>query len=821
MLGEAPANGPSLRRRLLVRLFVLLLVVAVVAFVFVRAYAKRAADSAYDQLLSAAALAIADTVRAENGAVTVDLPYSSLSILGMARRDRVFYKVLGPDGELITGYADLAGQPARAVAPVFADAEYRGAAVRVAVLGRFVAQARRTGWSTVVVAQTREERDTLAADIFANAFAPIVLAVLAGAALLWIGVRQALAPLGFLEKLIRARRPNDFSPIQAAAPAEVSQLLGAINHLMARLKGNLDTTRVFLADAAHQIRTPLAALRAQAELAVEETDDATRRRMVERIHRNAVEASQLTSQLLSHAMVVHRGEAMQSQDVDLAALAAQVAHRAEAVAEDTPITIERPTETVQVSGDPVSLREALANLVDNAVKYGGQSPVEVRLHPASSGRGPVLEVADHGPGIADAEKEAVLRRFGRGSTAAGTTGSGLGLAIVAAVADAHGAVFRLLDRPGGGLIARLEFPEPSTPSTEPVAGLAALALVVLLLVPGAGLATEATFYPAPRAEAARLRVHAATDQPAMDALIRDFQDANPDVAIDYLDMNTAELYAGIVSPKGGPLPDLAISSAVDLQTKLVNDGYAQRHRSPATASLPDWANWRDEAFGFTQEPAVIVYNRALVPEAEVPRSRDELIRLLHDRPERYRGRLTTYDVASSGIGYLFATQDSVASSQFWQLTDSLGDLGVKLACCTPDMMDLIERGEALIGYNLLGSYARARQAAGSPLGIVLPSDYTLVMSRVALIPRTAPQPALAGRFIDHLLSERGQSVIAAGPTFYAVSPLAQGPMSTERLTTDLGGPAQRIVVGPALLVFLDDLKRGRFVKQWQMVIERP
>ncbi|WP_448208628.1 sensor histidine kinase [Azospirillum sp. sgz302134] len=811
----------------MLRLLVVLGIVGAVLFLFVRAYAHRAADRAYDQLLSASALAIADAVQVEEGAITVDLPYSSLSILGMARRDRVFYKIVAPGGALLTGYGDLPAKPAHGgeSGPVFSDAVYRGVPVRVAVLGRLIVRPDVTGPVTIVVAQTREARDALAQEIFANAFAPILLAVLAGAALLWFGVRQALEPLGYLERLIRARRPNDFSPIDVPAPAEVSQLLGAINHLMGRLKANLDQTKTFLADAAHQIRTPLAALRAQAEIAAEETETDRLRRIVGRVHRNAVEVSELTTQLLSHAMVLHRGEAVQRETVDLAALIGQVVHRAEAVAEGTPIRIvqEGQATSFLVSGDPVSLREALANLLDNAVKYGGgPAGVEVRLRPGGHGHGPVVEIADHGPGIPDTEKPVVLRRFGRGSAAAGTVGSGLGLAIVEAVAEAHDAAFSLHDRPDGGLLARLAFPPPQEGAKAGAkAALLPLVLAMLLaLWPGVGWADEITLFPALGPEAERLRIHTATDRPQMEVLIHDFQQANPNVAIHYVQMTNTELYDSVVAPTG-EAPDLLISSSADLQAKLVNDGFAKPYVSAYTAALPDWANWRDEAFGFTLEPAVIVYNRTLVPEAEVPHSRDALIRLLRDQEERYRGRVVTYDLAQRGIGYLFAAQDSVLSSQFWQLADTLGDVGVRVACCTADMLDAIERGDALIGYNLLGTYARVRQIAGAPIGIVAPSDYTLVAMRVATIHKDARSPQLAGRFIDYLLSERGQGVIAKGDAFYALSPTAEGPMSAAHLLEGLSGPVQRIALGPALLVFLDDLKHERFLRHWQRVVQRP
>jgi two-component system sensor histidine kinase TctE len=801
-----PVEGYSLRRRLFVRLFGALALLAAGLFAFIWSYAGRAADRAYDQLLLASALSIADTVRVQNGRYSVDLPYSSLSILAMARRDRIFYRITAPDGAAITGYDDLPikAKAGTATTARYENAVYRGVPVRVAVLDRLVTQPQAAGWVTIAVAQTREERNALARDILTNAFLPIALAILVGAMLIWFGVRQSLQPLQTLEQIIRERQPHNFSPVAKPPPAEVSQLVGAINQLMARLKANLETMQTFLADAAHQIRTPLASLRSQAELAAEEEDPEELRSIVHRIHRNAVDASQLTSQLLNHAMVIHRSEALEPEDVDLAALLTQVTQRAAAIADDTPIRLEIEGPAI-VAGDPISLREALTNLVDNAVKYGDHA-VDVRLS------GLRVEIADRGPGIPDTEKETVLQRFGRGRSAAGVVGSGLGLAIVKAVAEAHGGTLTLHDRPGGGLIARFDLPTGNKGRRRfPI--LPALGLLLLFFGAPDAAAEPMTHYAAPTAETERLRLHGATDLQTMDPLIRDFQQIHPTVAIDYVEMSTAELYQDMINANDGAKPDLLISSAVDLQVKLVNDGHAQPYVSEATLALPEWANWRNEAFGLTFEPAVIAYNRKLVPPADVPQSRDDLIRLLRGQIEQYRRHVATYDIGQSGIGYLFATQDSVLFSHFWPLVAALGHAQARLACCTGDILDMIEQGEVLIAYNVLGSYAQARASGGAPIGIVQPRDYTLIMSRVAVIPRLASNPQLAGRFIDYLLSDRGRKVMETRSSLESVS-AAHSP-------DDAAGPLIPITLNPALLVFLDGLKRDQFLQQWQLAFQAP
>lgn len=815
-------DGYSLRLRLSVGLFAALAVLTGILFAFVSAYARRAADSAYDQLLLASALSIADGVRVQDGAPWVDLPSSAFDILAMARRDRIFYRVSGPTGELVTGYGDLPAPRTASTTAAggarFETVSYRGMEVRVAMLERLIAMPGLTGPVAIVVAQTREERTALADDILVNTFLPITLATLAGAGLIWFGVRRALAPLQTLERVISDRQANDFSAIAVPPPAEVSQLVLAINRLMERLKVNLDTMQLFLADAAHQIRTPLASLRAQAELAAEEEDPEALRRIARRIHRNAVHAGQLTNQLLNHAMVQHRGQTRERDDVDLGALLLQVVQRAQAVAADTAIRLEvdEAVGSPTLRGDAITLREALTNLVDNAIKYGGDA-VELRLT-VGPGGGLAIEVGDRGPGIPEAEKEKVLQRFSRGSAAEGVTGSGLGLAIVRSVADEHGATLALLDRPGGGLQVRLEFPAAQAGRLRQAAALAVLLCLLsgIAGVPGSALAQEPaavqpTIYPALAGERARLSIAGATDRHAMEPLLADFQHSRPDIAIEYRDLGTAELYASVVEGHDAARADLVISSAIDLQVKLVNDGHTRPYRSALTDALPKWANWRNEAFGFTFEPAAIVYNRKLVPASDVPQTHEALIGLLREKEPAYRRRVGTYDIRNSGIGYLFATQDSVLFSQFWQLVSVSGNAGVRLFCCTRDILDLVESGELLIAYNVLGSYAQALAGETSSLGVVLPSDYTLAISRVAVIPREAPHPDLAGAFVDYLLSPRGQEVVA-GRAGLSVPAQQRIPVQSALRPIDLG---------PALLVFLDRLKRDWFLQRWTSTINLP
>lgn len=450
----------SLRRRLMTIIVAVFLIATVVLFLAARQYGLRAADEAYDRILTASALAIADQVYATDGVLMVDLPYSSLEILSLARRDRAFYRVIAPNGETLTGYEDLplVGGPVTSTEPRFFDATYRGETMRFVVLGRFLAEPRIKGWATVQVGQSRIERGDLAREITLGALTPILLFMILALLFSWFGINLALAPLASIEQDLAKRAPTDIKPLQTQVPREVRPFVVAINHFLERLAVNVDQMQTFIADAAHQIRTPLASLRAQIELAADERDPAAAHELVVKAHHNATLASRLTNQLLSHAMVVHRSDIVPFQTVNLRDVLGRVLADAEYAAEKKGMEFEVDDsgEDVEVQGDRVALREALKNLMENAVKYSPDgSTVDIAIRRDNESNTVIIDIADRGPGIPEDQKVnafARVRRAGRGDQ--GGEGTGLGLAIVQTVAKTHGSI-ELLDRRGGGLLARL------------------------------------------------------------------------------------------------------------------------------------------------------------------------------------------------------------------------------------------------------------------------------------------------------------------------------------------------------------------------------
>lgn len=332
-------------------------------------------------------------------------------------------------------------------------------------------------------------------------------------------------------------------------------------------------------------------------------------------------------------------------------------------------------------------------------------------------------------------------------------------------------------------------------------------LSFVCLVPANAFEIESeTLFPAEvvsSGDTVQIDIVSTADTDQFEPIIRDFQQKNPSVAVRYVAASSTDVMAAIGTE--GAIFDVAISSAMDLQTKLANDGFALSYESAQTNAAPDFARWRNEIFTFTEEPAAIVISDAAFSGLDIPRTRQELITLLRNHPDRFRGKIGTYDVRKSGLGYLFASQDSRNSETYWRLTELMGSLDVKTYCCSSNMIADVASGDIAIAYNVLGSYASSRAAQGASVKVILPDDYTLLMQRTVLIPKTSQRPALAGTFIDHLLKMAWHS------NDTRVYPFPRMSLQSAALQQSL----LRIRLGPGLLVFLDKLKRRRFIDEWE------
>ena len=321
-------------------------------------------------------------------------------------------------------------------------------------------------------------------------------------------------------------------------------------------------------------------------------------------------------------------------------------------------------------------------------------------------------------------------------------------------------------------------------------------------------------------EEGKILVYSTTDSAAAAPLLKDFADYRPKISVDYNDMNSTEVYNRFVSEAaaGSGTADLIWSSAMDLQIKLANDGYALSYQSPEASSLPSWAVWKNEAFGTTFEPIGFVYNKRLLKPEEVPQSHAELVKLLNEHTDRFQGKVTAYDPERSGLGFLLITQDARIDPNFSETAKAYGKAAAKLYTSTGLMLERIQSGEHLIGFNMISSYALAKQKSDPSLGTVYPKDYTLVMSRIAFIPKLAKHPNAAKVFLDYLLSGRGQEVIGNKAFLFSIRPDVQGETTAAALEKAMGSSLKPIPVSPSLLVYLDQSKRLEFLKRWQQAI---
>lgn len=314
-----------------------------------------------------------------------------------------------------------------------------------------------------------------------------------------------------------------------------------------------------------------------------------------------------------------------------------------------------------------------------------------------------------------------------------------------------------------------------------------------------------------------LDVWSATDTAAMSPIVKGFETSHPGIGIRYTEFNTSELHAAILAAKD--MPDLVISSSMDLQVELVNRGFA----SPVSdiAETPEWSRWRGELYGFTQEPVALIYNRDAFSARKLPATRSELAGMIRDDPAFFDGRVGTYDIALSGVGYMFATQDAQRGFQASRLVESLGRAKAKVYCCTGDMVSEVAEGKLVLAYNVIGSYALDQVQKDPRLGILLLSDYALVFTRSVFVTKDSDAKVAAGQFVQFLLSDAGQSLIEMRSSLFSlVKSFREGQSFFE--TRFVGSTSLLpIRLRPSLLTWLDDKKKEKFLREWQASIHGP
>jgi len=480
----------SLRRRLVVQLLGLAAVLAVLLFAAVRISTERASEATLDAILGAATIAMAEEIRSAEGGAVIDLSPATFSMLAAMGDERIFYRVdLG--AATLTGYDDLPLPEAvpATLAPGFYTTPYRDAELRIAAVSRSLRIDNRPATLLVLVGQTRAGQSAIAQGLANRAAAVGLVVFLLAVPLSLLAADNLLRPIARLAAAVGRRGPHDLRPVRAATPAELVPLVVALNSFIARLRGTLAQTETFIAEAAHHIRTPLAVMRTEAEMALHHSgDEATRarlRRLIRAVDDSARSAGQLlhhsgdeatrarlrrliravddsarsAGQLLDHATVLYRADQQTLAEVELGALALALIGRFRPTAEmkDMRLTLVPAAVALWVHGDAVLIEAALRNLIDNAIKYS-PAETEVTLTLAAQAGQAVIRCRDHGRGVAGARLEALTSRFQRGPNVGDVAGSGLGLTIVSEAMAAMGGHFALDAAEGEGTCATLSLP---------------------------------------------------------------------------------------------------------------------------------------------------------------------------------------------------------------------------------------------------------------------------------------------------------------------------------------------------------------------------
>lgn len=342
----------------------------------------------------------------------------------------------------------------------------------------------------------------------------------------------------------------------------------------------------------------------------------------------------------------------------------------------------------------------------------------------------------------------------------------------------------------------------------------------LLLALLAGAATaETTTYPAPVGGGQEMVIYSTLDSRLAQPLIAAFQATSPDVAIRYEDMLAHEIAARVIAETdaGQASADFLFSSAMDLQLKLANDGYGQIVAAKEARDWPAWAKWQDTAFALTFEPAVLVYHIPSFPGGP-PQSRLELLQWLDEAPASLTGRIGTYDIEKSAVGYLFLARDAEHFPDIWSVLRAMGRAGLQTYPTSQDIIDRVADGRLVLGYNILGSYAADQARAAPDLGMVLLRDYTVVISRVAMVPRAAASPDLGQAFLDFLMSAEGQTLLSERLRLPSVSLDVSGAGSGAAMQAALGDQLRPVPVSPGVLVYLDQAKRARLLRLWKKAL---
>jgi two-component system sensor histidine kinase TctE len=426
-------------------------------------YAEHLANQSYDRILSASAFTILDKMSNSPEGPVIDIPYSSFQILSQAKNDRITYRITDSTNKTLTGNKRL--RPPKgylpSTTPIFFTRELNGEKFRFIIQAKYLSGSGPPTWITVQLGQTTIARTAFIHKLEASAGTLILLTMIIGLALVWIGINQALKPLVGVEHQLSRRSPMDFSPLKQSQPREIASLVRSINLLIQRHKNSLDRTQNFIADTAHQTRTLLAVLSGTLERAQRHKSPTKTNELIQNSQDHLKRLIHVTNQLLSHAMIIHRAEQFKLGRFVYIDLIREII--SEIIPDYTPHNVVFEFEISQhldnkeeIFCDPITLREAIRNIIDNSIRHSTKHP-KIQISVTKNTSDISLRITDNGPGIPSNIKADILERFSLNSQ---RTGAGsLGMAIIKSTASQHNGSFTIENLPGHGARATLSIPE--------------------------------------------------------------------------------------------------------------------------------------------------------------------------------------------------------------------------------------------------------------------------------------------------------------------------------------------------------------------------
>ena len=308
----------------------------------------------------------------------------------------------------------------------------------------------------------------------------------------------------------------------------------------------------------------------------------------------------------------------------------------------------------------------------------------------------------------------------------------------------------------------------------------------------------------------KMVIYSSLDVNFVGDIILEYQRLHQNVEVEYHDLQTFSIYEKIIteSDENKKTADFVFSSAMDLQVKLANDGYAQAVNNAVLSDLPHYAQWRKMVFGLTNEPAVIIYNKEWFKDKKLPTTHEEFSQFLNQYSSEIYNKVATYNIERSGLGLFFIAQDKEFNRNIWSLVNRMGEAGVTLYSSSSAILQRVASGRFVIGYNILGSYAKTYAKAHPNLGIITPNDYTIIMSRIGLVPKYALKPRLGKSFLGFLASKQGQDLLKKQINMLSLS------------ETRESSKYHHVRIGPGLVVYQDQLKRRKLISKWNKALNK-